>query len=103
MSQADRDYIQKLKTEEPFRGLEVKVSDAETYRFQILGRGEMAFYQQNERALLFELNAGFGVILKKSIKRWDNGQRVTDAERDVIVERAASYLTSKGAPQITVK
>lgn len=103
MDETQRRYIEGLKTAEPFRGLRVKVSEAEEYKLQILGRGEMAFYQQNDRALLFELSAGAGVILKKSIRRWDDGSKVTDAEREVIIERVSSYLRSKGAPSVTVK
>jgi hypothetical protein len=103
MDEIERKYIEDLKKTEPFPGSHVRVSDTEEYRFYIIGRGEMAFYQQNDRALLFELNAGYGVILKKSIRRWDNGDKVTEAERAVIIDRVSAHLKSRGAEKIIIK
>ncbi|MBZ4400129.1 hypothetical protein [Myxococcus sp. AS-1-15] len=102
MDQDERDFIERIKKEEPSRGLRVRVSDSEAYRVTALGRGEMGFYQQNDRALLFEFSAGFGFIVKKSIRRWDDGKKVTDAEREVIIQRIADYLKAGGAQHVKI-
>lgn len=103
MDKVQRDFIANIKNTEPFRGLRVQVSDTEVYKLLTLGRGEMGFYQQNDRALLFEFSAAHGVILKKSIRRWDTGEKVTDAERDVIVQRISDYLKLGGTEHVIVK
>ncbi|AKF85884.1 hypothetical protein MFUL124B02_17920 [Myxococcus fulvus 124B02] len=102
MDQDERDFIASIKNADPFRGLRVRVSDSEEYRITALGRGEMGFYQQNDRALLFEFSAGFAFIVKKSIRRWDDGKKVTDAEREVIVQRIADYLKAGGAQHVKI-
>jgi hypothetical protein len=103
MHKADRDLIESLKREKPFSGVHEGIGTGEEHKLKILGRGEMAFYEQGGRALLFELNAGPGVILRSSIQRWDDGQKVTDAEKELVVARIASYLKAKGSDEIIVK
>lgn len=103
MDKVDRDFIESIKKTEPFRGTRVRVSDTEEYKIMTLGRGETGFYQQNERALLFEFSAGYGIILKKSIRRWDTGEKVTDAEREVIIQRISDYLRAGGIENIIIK
>jgi hypothetical protein len=71
-------------------------------KFRILGRGELAFVQVGERSLTFELLAGPAVIFAKSIRRWDDGTRVTEAERDDIIEVASRCLISIGATAVEV-
>ena len=98
----DLECIAKLKQETPFSGMSRRVSDSEEYRLRVLGRGEMAYYQLNERALLFELLAGQGIVFAKSIRYWDNGRRVTQEEKAVLIQRLEEYLRSLGAPHFTV-
>lgn len=102
IDEVTRQYIDGIKHAEPFPGTRFRVSDTEEYRIYIIGRGETAYYQHNDRALLFELIAGSGTLFKKSIKRWDNGDKVTDPERELILERMSSFLRSLGAPTITI-
>lgn len=102
MTAADRAYLRELKQTEPFTGFRAQSRDGVPCKFQILGRGEMAFFQLGERALLFELLAGPAVIFAKTIRRWDDGSRVTDDEREDIIEIASSFLTSKGAAHVEV-
>ncbi|WP_224240703.1 hypothetical protein [Hyalangium gracile] len=103
MDKIQRDFIESIKKTEPFGGLHVRVSDTEEYRIKTLGRGEMGFYQQNDRALLFEQIAGYGIIVKKSIRRWDTGEKVTEAEREVIVQRISDYMKATGIETVIIK
>jgi hypothetical protein len=101
MNESDRKQIQKLKEADPFTGFREQDARGE-YKVQVLGRGETAFYQEADRALLFELLAGRGTIFARSIRRWDDGKKVTDAERAVIVERVAAVLRKLGATKVEV-
>ena len=95
-------WIAELKAEQPFAGLHERAGQQGEYKLKILARGEQAFYQQGDRATIFELIAGQGLIFRDSIKRWDDGKKISDAERDLIVERVAAYLKAKGAATIKV-
>ncbi len=101
LSQVDRDFIESIKRSESFEGFEARVGETETYRLQILGRGEMAFYQEGGRALLFEIDPRGG-ILSRSIRRWDDGLKVTNEERAVVVDRMSAYLRSRGVEDVRV-
>lgn len=101
MHEADLEAIKLLKKTEPFAGLRVRVGGSEEYKFKILGRGEMAFYQQNDRALFLEIDR-LGGIFEKSIRRWDDGTKVTPEEKKVIIERVAAFFKSRGIEDFKV-
>jgi hypothetical protein len=105
MSKTDpvyREYIESLKRAEPFTGFREQASDGTAVKIKILGRGEVAFYQRGERGLLLEVLAGRGVLFAKSIRRWDTGEKVTDAERAQIVEDVSRVLKKLGATEVEV-
>jgi hypothetical protein len=91
-SEGEMALIATLKREQPPRGVTGLDADGRPFRFRIVGRGETAFYQEGERALLFEVLVGAGVISRRSLRAWDDGKRVTEQERDRIVAHAADYL-----------
>lgn len=102
MSKADREYIRELKQAEPFTGFRTQTRRGEPCKFQIVGRGELAFFQLGERGLLFELLAGPAVIFAPTIRRWDNNQKVSEDEREDVIEVATRFLLSKGASAVEV-
>ncbi len=103
MDDITREYIAELKQAEPFTGHLVPIGDTgEMARVQFLGRGEMAFYQEGERALLAEVLVGPAVIGADSIRRWDTGKKVTEAEREAIIERISIVLMRMGAKVVYV-
>jgi hypothetical protein len=101
VSPADLEAIRELKAD-PVSGFRTQTASGRPCRFQILGRGEVAFFQLEERALLFELLAGAGVVFAYSIRRWDDGAKVTEAERDEVVEVVARCLRELGAERVEV-
>lgn len=101
-SQADLDHLRALKQAEPFTGFRERTAAGEDCKLQILGRGEVAFYQRGDRALLFELLAGHGVVFADSIRRWDDGKKVTEAEREAVVAMATRALQQLGAAAVEV-
>lgn len=100
----DRLQIQRHKTEAPFLGTRLRAADGTEYKIKILARGEQAFYQEAERALVLEISAAHGLILKDTIRWWDDGSAVSGDERDRIIRRVGEYLTQRGSPDVyTVK
>lgn len=99
---AEVELIKAVKEEVPFPGFRAQISPTEEFRIRTLARGEQAFYQQNERALLLEISARSNIIFRKSIRWWDTGEAVTDEERDLIVKRLVDYLTSPRDPPVTI-
>lgn len=102
-SKADRQYIRQLKEADPFTGFRLADRHGVPCKFQVLGRGELAFFQRGELALLFELLAGPAVIFAYSIRRWDDGRQVTEAEREDIIDVASRCLQAMGATQVQVE
>lgn len=94
--------IRELKSEAPFTGFVEQNSDGEECKIKILGRGEVAFYQQGSRALLMEVLAGHGVIFAYSIRRWDDNKKVTEVERELIVEIVSRVMSRLGAIEVRV-
>lgn len=101
-SQADLDHIRELKQAEPFTGYREQAPNGEQCKLEILGRGEVAFYQQGDRALLMEVLAGHGVIFAHSIRRWDDKKKVTDEEREVIIEMMSRVMKKLGFDEVKV-
>lgn len=101
-SKADLDHLRELKQAEPFTGFRERTAAGEDCKLQILGRGELAFYQQGDRALLLEVLAGRGVVFACSIRRWDDGKKVTDEEREVVVEMMTRVMTALGFEQVEI-
>jgi hypothetical protein len=97
----EEEYIEALK-KDPCCGLRVHVSEAEKYRIRIVSRGEQAFYQQNDRALLIEISPIQNALSRRSIRCWDDGAPVSDSERDIIVQRLVDYLTRPGSPPVVI-
>ena len=102
LNEADLDVIAAVKDEQPPRGTVGVDPDGRTFRFRVVGRGETAYYQEGDRALLLEVLVGAGVIARESIRWWDDGKRVTDDERGRVITRATEYLRSVGAKDVKV-
>lgn len=57
------------------------------YKIKILGRGEELFFQKGDDALICDISARFAMIDPLSIKRWDNGSKISDEERTLILAK----------------
>jgi hypothetical protein len=98
---AVEEYIQWLKAD-PYWGVQVRVSDAEDYRIKTVSRGEQVLYQENERAVLVDIDSAQNALATKSIRRWDDGTPVSDEERAIIVQRLVRYLTRPGSRPVLI-
>jgi hypothetical protein len=84
------DYLTNLLLEiksDPSRGTLIPLGDTcKSVRILRYGRGDLIFYQDGDPALLFDSDAVYSkAVAKRSIKRWDNNDKVTEEElRDII-------------------
>lgn len=53
----------------------------------ILNRGEQMFYQENDKGFICEISARNSIVFTKTIKKWDNGKKISTEEKDKIIER----------------
>jgi|GEM_PF-916228 hypothetical protein len=81
---ATRATINDLKTDQRAYRYE---EDGNKYGLLILYRGETLFYQENDRALLCEIEARVPVINPETIAHWDDNTEINQAERAVILEK----------------
>ncbi len=93
----DQAFIAKLKAQ-PDRGSRIPIGESGQFaRLDLPSRDEIIFYQEGDRALLFETEALYDKALAmRKIKRWDNNDNVTDEERAAIVRRIADHLRNHG-------
>lgn len=61
--------------------------DSVIYKIKILERGDALFFQKNDDALICEISARLAMINPATINKWDNGNKISDQERTVIVEK----------------
>ncbi len=66
---------------------EIKEEDGTHYKIKILGRGEELFFQKNDSALICDISARFAAIDPLSINRWDNGCKISEEEREGMLEK----------------
>lgn len=85
------EHIQELK-ETTVATPRVEVNQEEDYKVRIINRGEQLFYQQENRALICEIQPTESIVYTDSIKRWDDGKPVTDEEKRRIITRLDSYF-----------
>jgi hypothetical protein len=83
--------IQELKNSTDV-GLSFERNVEYNYKVRIINRGEHLFYQQEDRAFICEINPHESIIFKYSIKKWDNGVKITDDEKEVIFDRLILYF-----------
>ena len=87
------DYLSELKSEtKGVLGPRVEINEIENYKFRIVNRGDQLFHQEGDRALLIQMNPYDYAIYTELIRKWDNDQKVTEEEKNLIIERAKSYF-----------
>jgi ribulose 1,5-bisphosphate carboxylase large subunit-like protein len=102
MTSANEEYIRELKAADPFTGFRLVAANGTTCKLQILGRGESVFVQIGSRALIVDAIVAKGLVALKSIRRWDDKRRITDTEREMIIECLRNVFLQKGVNTFTL-
>lgn len=85
-SRLDMKYVKEIKSTIT-RAHEFEDHDGVIYKLKILGRGEELFFQKGNAALICEISARYAAIDPKTIHKWDNGNKISDEERALILEK----------------
>jgi uncharacterized protein YifE (UPF0438 family) len=59
--------------------------EGHSYAIRVLGRGEMLFFQEDEKALICEIDAANSAIISKSVKNWDKMKKMSDEEQKRVI------------------
>lgn len=103
LKKLNRDIIDKLK-KETIKGLgsRVEINEEENYKFRVVSRGDQLFHQNADRGLLILMNPYDYTIYTESIKVWDNGEKISKEEIEVIIKRAKSYFRRYQASDLKI-
>ncbi len=93
-------YIEQLKGD-PFVN-RLKDNQENSYGIRVLGRGESLFFQENEKALICEIDAVNGVIYSKSIKNWEDERKMSPEERNRIIALIDKYYKEIYNPNVVI-
>lgn len=102
VTKASDDYLRELKAADPFTGFRLGNTDGLECKIQILGRGESVFVQLGSRALVVDAIVAKGIVVVKSIQKWDDKSKVSSHERDVILEYLRIVFEQKGVERLTL-
>lgn len=82
------EYIQELKQKmEADREPKIPTESGEICYIRILHRGEQLFYQQGGKAVICEISTTYRRFYIDSIRKWDDGSKISDEEKTVIYKR----------------
>mgnify|MGYP006899597841 CR=1 FL=1 len=78
-------------------------NDCERVGIRVIGRGDALYFQSGDRWFMCDMSAVHASICISKVKKWSNGQRVTDADRkEILGQIAALYGTAYGCePEFT--
>lgn len=83
------EYIQQLIKDASVE--RVLSANGNVYGIMVLGRGENLFFQENDKALICEIDAVDSLVFTKSIKNWSGYKKMNEAERNRVVELIKHY------------
>ena|SRR2546428_12795785 len=87
----ERRYLSDLKSENVI-GPRVEINKEHGYKIRTLHWGERLFYREGDRATICDLDIQGCAIPVKSIKKWDDGTKITEEEKERIKERIRLYF-----------
>ncbi len=64
------------------------------YKIQVINRGDELFYWETktDRAIIIQIAILKSFIFSDSITRWDNGKKVSEEEKKIILQRLINYF-----------
>lgn len=68
-----------------------KDEEGNTYRIRVIGRGEHLFFQENDKALICQIDAVHAGIYSRSIKVWNENEKMNKAEKERVTELIMLY------------
>lgn len=94
-------YIDELKEDSTVNRL--NDNQGNLYGIRVLGRGNNLFFQENEKALICEIDAVHAVIYTKSIKNWEGEKKMKTEERERVISLIVEYYKKIYNPTVVLK
>ena len=89
-------YIENLKQSETVN--RVKTEDGNIYGIRVLGRGENLFFQENDQALICQVDAVNSIIYTRSIKSWEGQKKMSQREKERVTALIEKYYQKVYSP-----
>ena len=89
-------YIEDLKQSDKVNRF--KTGDGNEYGIMVLGRGTNLFFQENNQALICQVDARHSVIYTRSIKSWEGEKRMSQNEKDRVIALIEKYYQKVYCP-----
>ena len=94
-------YIEELKVNNSV--YEYHDEEFGNIRLMIIYKGEGLYFQINNEALICEISAHSAVLSKNSIKKWDNGRTINEAECEKIINIISKYYKLSYMDDLIIK
>jgi hypothetical protein len=91
-------YIENLKKDSSVNRLQDE--NGNLYGIRVLGRGENLFFQENDKALICQINAFHSVIFTKTIKNWEGEKKMAHEEKNRVVNLIEKYYKLVYNPEV---
>ncbi len=87
------DYVKELKSDKKEAPM-IEINLQSGYKIRVVYRGEGLFYHdfETDKALVFDIQIRNGSIFESTIKKWDDSSKISQKERDIILERTKLYF-----------
>ncbi|GAA0538000.1 hypothetical protein LX66_2025 [Chitinophaga japonensis] len=100
MNKSEQAQIKELKAN--IDGVHRFTDGTDKYGMLIIARGELLFFQENDKGLLCEISARYSLINPKTIKQWDNGDKISEEEKDQILAKIIHFYKIAYKNDLTV-
>lgn len=79
-----------------------RIVDAQknVYGIRVLGRGENLFFQENNKALICEINAVDALVFTKSVKNWEGEKKMSTEEKERVLALIKKYYAEVYNPEV---
>jgi len=68
-------------------------NDVPRVGLRVVGNGETLYFQSGVRWFFSEMSAVEGSIILSNVRRWSDGSRISDGERDEIMRQVTTLYT----------
>ena len=75
---------------------------ADCYGIRVIGRGDNLFFQENENALICDIDAVDAIIYARSIKNWDGQKKMQKSEKERVLSLIEKYYKNYINENVTV-
>lgn len=93
-------YIEQLKNDTTVNRF--KDDNDNSYGIRVIGRGSYLFFQENDKALICQIDASNSVIFSKTIKKWNGKKKMTKQEKERITSLIKKYYECVYDSNVTI-